>query len=165
MSEDADGAMERGREWLETVLGLMSVSAPVQILEQRLEIDSTDLPPEQQEILIGAHGTTLDAMQYLANTLLNLHRPRESQHAYTIDLAGYRQRRNAELEKLVSEAIAQVRSGGGEYEMASLSAAERRQIHTLLGAEEYADLATFSRGKEPHRCLVVAPAEEVEAEP
>lgn len=156
MSEDADSAMERGREWLETVLCLMSVSAPVKVLDGGLEIDSTDLLPSQQEVLIGEHGVTLDALQYLANTLLNLHLPREVQHAYTIDLAGYRQRRNAELEQLVAKAIDRVRSEGGEYEIHSLSAAERRQIHTLLSTEDYADLETFSRGKEPHRCLVVS---------
>ena len=157
MTENAQQATARGKEWLETVLKLMSVSASVKVLDEfQLDIDSNSLKSSEREVLVGDGGTTLDALQYLANTLLNLHRPRESQHAFSIDLAGYRQRRNAELERLVAAAIEHVRAGRGEYEIPSLSAAERRQVHTLLSVEDYDDLETFSRGKEPHRCLVVA---------
>ena len=157
MTEEAQQATARGQEWLETVLTMMSVSTPVKVLDEfQLEIESASLEDGTRDALIGKGGATLDALQYLANTLLNLHRPPESQHAFSIDLDGYRQRRNAELESLVSVAIEHVRGGQGEYEIPSLSAAERRQVHTLLSTDEYSDVETFSRGKEPHRCLVVA---------
>ena len=157
MTEDAQQVTARGKEWLETVLDLMSVSSTVNVLDDyQLEIDSGSIPSSDQQILLGNGGTTLDALQYLANTLLNLHQPDEVQHAFTIDMAGYRERRNTELEGLIATAIEYVRAGQGEYEIPSLSAAERRQVHTLLSAEDYDDLETFSRGKEPHRCLVVA---------
>ncbi|MGK7910303.1 MAG: protein jag [Synechococcus sp.] len=157
MTEDAQQATARGKEWLETVLTMMSVTPVVNVLEDfELEIDSESLPPSEQEVLLGNSGATLDALQYLANTLLNLHQSDEEQHAFTIDLAGYRKRRTAELEGLIAAAIEHVRAGQGEYEIPSLSAAERRQVHTLLSADDYNDLETYSRGKEPHRCLVVA---------
>ena len=157
----ADAEMDRGKAWLESVLELMSVPASVRIVDNGLDIDAKDLLPEQQEVLVGKGGSTLDALQYLANTLLNLNQPPEVQHSYSIDLAGYRQQRTAELEHLVAVAVEQVRSGRGEYEIHSLSSAERRQIHTLLATEDYGDLATFSRGREPHRCLVVCPSESI----
>ncbi|MEL7085650.1 MAG: R3H domain-containing nucleic acid-binding protein [Cyanobacteria bacterium J06597_1] len=157
MSEDAQQATARGKEWLERVLTLMSVSSAVNVLDDyQLDIDSESLPAAEREVLLGNGGTTLDALQYLANTLLNLHQPEDAQHAFTVDLAGYRKQRNAELEGLIETAVEHVRSGQGEYEIPSLSAAERRQVHTLLSADGYHDLETFSRGKEPHRCLVVA---------
>lgn len=155
----ADAEMTRGKAWLESVLELMSIPASVSILENTLEIDADRLLPEQQEALIGQGGSTLDALQYLANTLLNLNQPPELQHPYSIDLAGYRQHRNLELERLVAVAVEHVRAGRGEYELQSLSSAERRQIHTLLATEDYVDLATFSRGREPNRCLVVCMAD------
>jgi spoIIIJ-associated protein len=54
---------------------------------------------------------------------------------------------------MAENAAQQVRMTGKEYEMKSLSSAERRQVHTLL--KDCPDLETYSRGKEPDRRLVV----------
>lgn len=66
--------------------------------------------------------------------------------------------RQIELQQLAEAAVQHVRETGEEYEMAALSAAERRQVHTYLKAT-YGDLETYSRGKEPDRRLVVRLAE------
>ncbi|WP_017325016.1 R3H domain-containing nucleic acid-binding protein [Synechococcus sp. PCC 7336] len=163
MASQAESALERGREWLESVLQLMSVSVPVVQSEDMLEIEAADLLDSEKQALLGEGGATLDALQYLANALLNLHLPKDAQFAYTIELDGYRQRRQEHLQQLTAAAVERVRSSGTEYAIESLSAAERRQVHTLLSAEEYADLETFSRGKEPHRHLVVCLAGKAEA--
>jgi spoIIIJ-associated protein len=98
----------------------------------------------------------LDGIQYLANSVLNLNQPEENQQAYTVELNGYRVRREAEIRTLAETAAAEVRFSGREVELQSLSSSERRQIHTLL--QEFSDLETFSRGKEPNRHLVVRQA-------
>ncbi len=159
MSERA----ERGQRWLERVLELMGVPAPVTATEPEtelateqsvwLEIAAADLAPTQVETLLGDRGHTIDALQYLANTLLNVGRDREEQQAFTLELAGYRQRRHAELSEMVEAAAAQVRDTGEEVEMQHLSAAERRLVHSLF--QEVADLKTESRGSEPDRRLFV----------
>ncbi|MFB2923751.1 MULTISPECIES: protein jag [Aerosakkonema] len=163
-----DSRMQRGQKWLEELLRLMKIPAKVKPEKQEklvdneeepesdsywLTIDETNLTPAQIQILIGAEGTTLDAIQYLANATLNLGQAHEEQAAYTIELNGYRVRRQAELRALAEYAVQQVRSNGQEFEMKSLSSAERRQIHTFL--KEFSDLESYSRGKEPDRRLVV----------
>jgi spoIIIJ-associated protein len=163
--------MQRGQEWLKTLLQVTGVSAEVTgkletghpQLEGESEpdnywltIDKTNLNPEQIEILIGSDGSVLDAIQYLANSVLNLNQADELQASYTIELNGYRVKREAEIRALAENAAAVVRSTGQEVEIKSLSSAERRQIHTFL--KEFRDLETFSHGKEPHRQLVVRPA-------
>jgi spoIIIJ-associated protein len=95
----------------------------------------------------------LDAIQYLANSILNLGQGESQQAAYTIELDGYRARRQAELQALATNAAQRVRETGEEFEMKSLSSAERRQVHTFL--KECDDLETMSRGQEPDRRLVV----------
>ena len=162
MESQTEDALDRGREWLESVLQLMSVSVSVLRSPDGLEIEASDLLDSEKQVLVGEGGATLDALQYLANTLLNLHRPKDEQFAYTIELDGYRQRRREHLQKLVSEAVVRVRETGAEYEMEAMSSAERRQVHTLLSTDEYADLETFSRGKEPDRHLVVCLAGKAE---
>jgi spoIIIJ-associated protein len=155
--------MQRGQQWLEELLRLSKFGAPVRPTftddsgEDKpnywLTIDQTQLTPKQVEILIGPDGIVLDAIQYLANSILNLGQDEEGQAAYTIELDGYRLRRQEELRAMAAHAAQTVRETGQEYEMKSLSSAERRQVHTFL--KECEDLETQSRGQEPDRRLVV----------
>ncbi len=160
----SDRLEQLGQQWLEEFLKLANLSAPI-TAEMRetfsetscwLTIDDLALEPHQIEALIGTQGVTLDSIQYLANATLNLGKAEDQQGAYTIELAGYRQRRQQELLEIAEQAAEDVRQTGKEVEIKSLSSAERRQIHTML--KESADLATYSRGQEPDRRLVVQPA-------
>lgn len=158
--------IERGKEWLETLLDLMGIPTEV-IAEDNeeepedpdeyspfwLTIDHSNLNPDQTDILVGYRGEGIDAIQYLANTILNLGLDSQEQHAFTVELNDYRKKRQAELLAWVKRVADQVRQTGQEIEMKSLSSAERRQIHTFL--KDADDLATESRGQEPDRRLVV----------
>lgn len=153
--------LERGQQWLEKLLELSGMPSQVSASDETLvsegscwlTIDEQSLTPEQIHRLIGDQGSVLDAIQYLANTTLNLNQPEEEQCAYTVELDGYRKKRRGELEAIANEAVQSVRETGQEYEIASLSSAERRQVHTFL--KEFEDLETYSRGREPDRRLVV----------
>jgi spoIIIJ-associated protein len=164
-----DSLRQRGQQWLKTLLEITGVSADVKAeLETTavsvdsdlkesdsywLTIDETNLTEEQIQILIGFEGHVLDAIQYLANAILNLNQTQEQQASYTVELNGYRIRRQAEIRAIAQQVAERVRSSGQEVEIKSLSSAERRQVHTFL--KDFTDLETFSRGKEPHRHLVV----------
>ena len=158
-----ESKIERGRKWLEELLQKAGLPAAVTTEQNQVEageescwliIDSQKMTAQKMETLTtGKEGVALDAIQYLANTILNLGCTREDQIAYTIELNGYRSRRQAELLKLASDAAEQVRSTGSPFEMKNLSAAERRQVHTFL--KSYEDIASESRGREPDRRLIV----------
>ncbi|MEM6446695.1 MAG: R3H domain-containing nucleic acid-binding protein [Cyanobacteria bacterium P01_D01_bin.123] len=160
-----DDNIERGRQWLTAVLRLMGLETAVAENDDMLEIDAAGLNELQKEQILGEGGVTLDALQYLANTLLNLHLSKAEQQAYTIELDGYRQHRREQLLQMTEVAVRQVRETQVEYEMEPLSAAERRQVHVHLQTEAYTDIETFSRGKEPHRRLVIRPADGDSAAP
>jgi spoIIIJ-associated protein len=149
--------MQRGQQWLEELLKLAKVPSTVETQQQQdccwLTINETNLTREQVEIIIGPNGTVLDAIQYLCNTVLNIDRDREEPIAYTVELDGYRIRRENELRAMAQEAADYVREMGGEFEIRALSSAERRQVHNFLSESE--DLETYSRGQEPDRRLVV----------
>lgn len=153
--------VEHGRQWLQELLSLTGMSAAVEANPNPpfsedscwLTIDQASFTPQQIETLIGPGGAVLDSIQYLANATLNLGKGPEQQGAFTVELAGYRLRRYEELKVMAERAANQVRQTGEEFELRSLSSAERRQVHTLLKA--YDDLETYSRGQEPDRRLVV----------
>lgn len=154
---------QRGKQWLEELLRLSRFPAEVQVTTDEqsaddrpsywLTIEQTQLTPPQIQTLIGPEGSVLDAIQYLANSILNLGQEEEQQAAYTIELDGYRHQRQEELRAMAADAAQKVRETGEEFEMKSLSSAERRQVHTFL--KECEDLETHSRGQEPDRRLIV----------
>jgi len=162
--------MARGEEWLEALLRLLKLTAEVKATDNQLPdrdehsywltIDQTKLTSEHIDILIGSQGTTIDAIQYLANTILNLEQDQQQQASYTVELNGYRVQRQAELEAIAAHAAEQVRTTGKEFELKSLSSAERRQVHTLL--KDCEDLKTQSRGQEPDRRLIVSRRRRIE---
>ncbi|KAM3096304.1 protein jag [Phormidesmis sp. 146-35] len=160
-----DQLQQRGQEWLEEFLKLASLPAPVTTQMREtfseascwLTIDQSALQTDQVDSLIGTEGAVLDSIQYLANSILNLGQTGELQGAYTIELAGYRERRQQALLKIAEQAAEQARQTSAEYEIKSLSSAERRQIHTIL--KDSPGLETFSRGQEPDRRLVVRPVQ------
>ncbi|MEX0269291.1 protein jag [Leptolyngbyaceae cyanobacterium UHCC 1019] len=153
---------QRGQQWLEKLLQYAAIPTSVRSEKSPefwedscwLVIDEAPLVPEQIQALMGAKGEVLDSLQYLANTILNLNRESEQQGAFTVDLAGYRLRRYAELQAISDQAASEAHETGTEVELKGLSAAERRQVHTIL--KEHTDLETQSRGQEPDRRLVVS---------
>ena len=125
-----------------------------------LTIEDSSLTQAQIDGLLGDRGRVLDAIQYLANTVLNIGQEPDAQQSYTIELQGYRQQRRNELKAIAEKAAEQALASGAEQEVADLSSAERRQVHTFLKA--YDGLETFSRGREPDRRLVVRALRDLE---
>ncbi|PSN15306.1 RNA-binding protein [filamentous cyanobacterium CCT1] len=154
-------AATAGMNWLTSLLTMQGLTSTVSAhpVEDEsgescwLTIAEEPLSSEQVQALIGEGGAVLDSIQYLANTTLNLGKGKDEQQAFTIELAGYRAKRLEELKTMAADAAERVLASGEEYEMQGLSSAERRQMHHFLAAHE--GLATFSRGREPDRRLVV----------
>jgi spoIIIJ-associated protein len=154
-----------GKKWLEQLLDLMGLAAEVNTEgfekvttdseSNWLNIDASNFTLEQKEQLIGNKGESIDAIQYLANTVLNLGSDQEAQSSFVVELDGYRVKRNQELATLTQKAIDKVKETGQEIEIPGLSSAERKQIHSLLQDAE--GLESESRGQEPERRLVVRP--------
>jgi spoIIIJ-associated protein len=103
--------------------------------------------------LVGPHGHTLDALQYLLMLMVN--KKRVNRVRISIDAAGYRARRIETLSKFANQLADEVVSSGQEAITDPLNAMERRIIHTAL--VERGDVQTYSEGDEPNRYVVVSP--------
>jgi spoIIIJ-associated protein len=157
-----EGAIIKGQEWLDRLLSLMGLEAKTIITAVKqpdgttadwLTIDTNNLSPETIDLLLGERGSHIDAIQFLANLTLNVGASENDHRSFTIELNGYRQKRQLELYELTQNLARQVRETGEEVEVKNLSSAERKQIHTFL--EEAEDLTTESRGQEPDRRLAI----------
>jgi len=104
----------------------------------------------------GRQGQTLDALQFLCNTVL-AHRV-SSDVRLMLDAEGYRARRAATLIERARELAREVRERNQEAELEPLPAHERRIIHNALLDEP--NITTYSEGDEPERHIVIAPRPE-----
>lgn len=104
-------------------------------------------------LLIGKHGQTIDALQYLANAIF--HRQGVEQEAI-IDAAGYRERRQEALGTIARRAAAEALETGSPVELDPMTSVERKYVHLLLKDDPRVE--TGSDGAEPNRFVVVRPA-------
>ncbi|HEY2310013.1 MAG TPA: RNA-binding cell elongation regulator Jag/EloR [Gaiellaceae bacterium] len=109
---------------------------------------------EDVGLLIGRHGQTIDAVQYLLNVIAYRAYGDEKKDV-VVDAAGYRARRQATLETLALQAADRVRGSGEAEELEPMTAVERKVVH--LSLKEVAGVGTTSEGTEPNRYVVVVP--------
>jgi spoIIIJ-associated protein len=105
-------------------------------------------------LLIGRHGQTIDAVQYLLNVIAYRGHGEEKRDV-VVDAAGYRARRQATLETLALRVAERVRESGEPEELEPMTAVERKVVH--LSLKEVAGVGTTSEGTEPNRYVVVVP--------
>lgn len=142
------------RSFLETVLGMLGVEVDVDV---DVETDGLhcDIHASSSDggLLIGRRGATLDALQYL--TLRVLQAEGIERMRLTLDVGGYRTRRERTLRELAENAASRVRSSGKPFHFEPMSAMERRVVHMAI--VEMGGLRTESEGEGRQRHVVVFP--------
>jgi len=76
----------------------------------------------------------------------------------TLDIGGYRRRRENTLIGMADVRPKKVVKTGVNFNFDPMNAAERRIIHSAL--PKFPGVTTFSEGEEPERHVVVAPSQE-----
>ncbi|HET8652887.1 MAG TPA: RNA-binding cell elongation regulator Jag/EloR [Gaiellaceae bacterium] len=104
-------------------------------------------------LLIGRHGQTIDAVQYLVNAILARRLPGTPA---IVDAAGYRARREASLSAMARRAAEEALSRDDRVSLEPMTAVERKIIHLEL--KDMDGVETTSEGTEPNRFVVVFPA-------
>lgn len=113
-----------------------------------LDINGDDLA-----ILIGKHGSTLDAIQQIINVLS--YKKLGFYYPVVIDVEGYRSRQRIKLENLAKNLANKVAKSKKPYNMYPMSPAKRRIIHTYLSNDDR--VQTHSDGEGKNRHLVISP--------
>lgn len=104
---------------------------------------------------IGHHGETLDAIAYLTGLAVN--RLSEERVRVSLDIGGYRKRRETKILDMVDRTIERVESSGQPGRLKPMTAAERRVVHLAL--KGHPGLTSYSQGVDPERYVVIAPAD------
>jgi len=141
------------REILERILEAIGVRAHAEFREED-EIVVATLTGRELGLVIGKHGQTIDAIQYLVNAIVWRQRGDERK-PIVVDAAGYRARRQASLDALAVRHAEQAVSSGSPVELEPMTAVERKVVHERL--KEFPGVSTSSEGTEPNRYVVIVP--------
>lgn len=150
---DESDQAARARSLVAQIVETLGVDADVAAREEPEAIVVTCSGPDVG-LLIGRHGQTIDAIQYLLNVIA-YRAYGEEKRDVVVDAAGYRARRQATLEGLALRVADRVREFGEREELEPMTAVERKVVHLHL--KDVAGVGTISEGTEPNRYVVVVP--------
>jgi len=141
------------RDVVEHILDAIGVRAEIEIDEDDERMTATVVGRELG-LVIGKHGQTIDAIQYLANAVVWRGRGDERK-AVVVDAAGYRARREEALASIANRSAERAVSTARSVELEPMTAVERKVVHVCL--KEYPGVVTRSEGTEPNRFVVIDP--------
>ena len=147
---EQDFIADTGKEFLLGMFGKMGLSVQIEKLTTKDKI-TFQVHGEDLGILIGKHGQTLDAIQYLTNLVANKEVHRRCQ--IVVDVENYRSRREETLIQLAHRLGAKVRRTRQKIALEPMNAFERKIIHVALQNEKH--IKTDSEGQEPYRHIVI----------
>ncbi len=150
---DKNAVIDAAKNFLSEVFDAMQIEVTVTAIENDSEV-VLDLAGKNLGALIGKHGQTLDALQYLTNLAANV-RDSEEKVYFVLDVENYRSRRAVALNKLAKSVAERVIRTKQDVKLEPMSRSERKVIHTAL--QDNPKVETHSAGEDPYRYIIVSP--------
>jgi spoIIIJ-associated protein len=148
---------EQGESAREFVAGLIDeLGLSAEVSTRLVDEETAEVVVEGQElgVLVGPGGATLAALQELARTFVQKRTGGQSSRI-VVDVAGYRAKRTAALQKFTRQIAEEVSAAGSDRALEPMSASDRKVVHDTIN--EIEGLATRSEGEEPRRYIVISP--------
>lgn len=143
--------VEVANEFLQQIFTTMKITVSVEQITTEDHV-LFNLRGNDLGVLIGKHGQTLDALQYLVNLAAN--RDSAERVRVLLDVEDYRKRRADTLMQLALRLADKVKRRGEKVVLEPMSSHERKIIHMALQNDHR--IATYSEGEDPFRKVVIA---------
>ena len=114
---------------------------------------NVDIRGNDLSVLIGRRSETLSAFQYVASLIIG--KETEQFVQLTVDVEGYRDRREKQLVQMAKRMADQVAKSGRRQTLEPMPSDERRIIHIAL--RDHPDVTTESTGDDPYRKVTIVP--------
>ncbi len=128
------------------------------IADERIDDDTIEVRVDGADLglLVGPKGNTLQAIQELSRTVIQRQVAGTHHGRVRLDVAGYRQKRKAALERFAAQVAADVAASGVAKALEPMHPADRKIVHDAIN--EIEGVRTTSEGEEPRRRVVIQPA-------
>ncbi len=153
-----DELLDRTESVISKMLHLLDLEAQVSAHYGPTEYDGrrnihVDIRGNDLSVLIGRRSETLGAFQYIASLIVGKEEQQFVQ--LTVDVEGYRDRREKQLIQMAKRMADQVAKSGRRQTLEPMPSGERRIIHIAL--RDHPDVKTESTGEEPYRKVMIIP--------
>ena len=153
-----DAVLEHTEVVISKLLHLINLEAQVSAHYAAAEWDgrrniNVDVRGNDLSILIGRRSETLGAFQYVASLIVGKETGQFVQ--LTVDVEGYRGRREKQLIQMAKRMAEQVAKSGRRQTLEPMPSDERRIIHIAL--RDHPDVTTESTGDDPYRKVTIIP--------
>ena len=148
--------LEAAKNFIETLLRDLDIAGEIQIHDDGNGESLITIEGDGVSSLIGHHGDTLEAFQYLVNLAANKKDDEGRQYTrITINIENYREKREETLRKLAAKMAAKVKKTGKNVALEPMNAYERRIIHAEI--QKIEGVSTNSVGTEGNRRVIIFP--------
>lgn len=150
--EPEQDSLEELRVYLKMIVKQLVLSDETTVtVERKKDVIMYQINTTKQGLVIGKHGKTLNAIQYLAQVFL--HRQSKEKRSIVVNVGDYREKRQEILERLAERTAQKVIQTKRPIFLEPMPAFERKQIHAVLSKHDA--VQTHSEGGEPYRYLVI----------
>lgn len=150
-SEKTERKLLAAKEYLAGIFEAMGLNAVEIKAVENEDGAMLTLEGEGLAVLIGHHGETLDALQYLV--ALTCNRLGGDYYRIILDCGNYREKRQEALRGLATRIAAKVKKTGRNQSLEPMNPYERRIIHSVVS--EIEGVTSKSCGEEPNRRVVI----------
>lgn len=148
LKQDVSNAPETILKEILTRMGINDITVECKSIDGSTHVNIiTDNPA----LIIGKHGSTLDALERLLNCIVN--KASLVKRRVFVDTEAYRERREARLLEMAHLVAEKAKNSDREVVLSPMSARDRRIIHVALKADEM--ISTYSQGEGELRRVVV----------
>jgi spoIIIJ-associated protein len=148
-----DGKPDRALAFVRDVVGKMGVDADAELVSNTARQIEIDVHGPDASILIGKRGSTLFALQFLTNRVVN--RGPVGRRYVVLDVEGYRARRERGLAAVALKLGEQAVREGKVITFDPMSPRERRVVHLALA--KFPGVRTQSEGEGDARRVQIIP--------
>ena len=141
-------------EFIQRLLSDMEITADVTMTDGDNDDKVISVVGEEAGILIGHHGDTLEAFQYLVNLAANKKDDEDRQYTrITVNIENYREKREETLRTLAHHMASKVLKYKKSVMLEPMNPYERRIIHSEI--QNISGVSTNSIGSENNRKVVI----------
>jgi spoIIIJ-associated protein len=151
--------VELTKKLMAGLLERIGVEAEVEVVTKEGDLH-LEIRGNQEGILIGKHGRTLDSLQVLINRMVNkrLERPIK----IVLDINDYRKRKTENLKKMAIRVGEEVKSKGLSLTMGPFDAHDRRLVHIALKEDPSVRTESLGEGKLKKIKIIPSPSRKEE---
>ena len=148
-----EAEVQAAMSFVETLAKNLELSITTSVTTDEENCSCIRIEGDDAGVLIGHHGETLDAVQYLANLAANRAEGKDDHERISVDVEGYREKREETLRALARRMAAKVQKYGRSVVLEPMNPYERRIIHSEV--QNIEGISTNSIGSDSNRKVVI----------